>query len=75
MDESFVYYWLLACAPVFKAPIYFRLLQRGEPLCTNPAMAMRWVDLEDAEDYRKRLKGNWTPILVAFDSEALCGGK
>jgi len=72
---SEIYYWVLACAPVFKATIYFRLRQHDEPLCTNPAMAMRWVDLEDAADYAKRLDGNWTPVLVGFDGEAMCGGK
>lgn len=71
---SKVYYWLLACAPFFKATIYFRLRQKDEPLCTNPAMAMRWVDHEDALDYASRLEGNWTPVLVDFDGEAMCGG-
>ena len=72
---SEVYYWLLVHEPWFGDTEYFCFYKQGEEWATtNPAMAMRWLDLYAAEFAQSCLSGMWTPKLIAFDGAALCGG-
>jgi len=70
-----VHYWLLAHAGLpFKPTQYFAFCTNGDGLPTNPAKAMRWMELEGAQQFAEKLLGNWTPVLMKFDGAALCGG-
>jgi len=72
---SEVHYWLLVHEPWFGDTEYFRFDLRGnESATTNPALAMRWQDLYAADYALGCLSGMWTPKLIAFDGDALCGG-
>jgi hypothetical protein len=74
---SDVYYWVLAHAGFlpFSKTIYFAFTTEGKSLPTNPALAMRWIEYEDAEQYASHLAASWTPMLVRFEGDALCGGE
>jgi hypothetical protein len=72
---SDVYYWTLThINAITGKQYYFAFINKGESLPTNPAMAMRWSELEGAQQFAKRLLGLWTPVLIRFDGDALCGG-
>ena len=74
---SEVYYWVL-CHDNWPRhspePCYFAFINAGTELPTDPARAMRWLDLEGVEQFASHLLGDWTPKLIAFDGAALCGG-
>lgn len=71
-----VHYWVLAHVGLrpFTKTRYFAFRPQGEKLSTNPALALRWMDLEGAQQFAQRLAADWTPMLVRFDGDALCGG-
>jgi hypothetical protein len=70
-----IHYWLLVHEPWFGDTEYFRFDKQGNESATaNPALAMRWQDLYAAEYAGGMLSGQWTPKLIAFDGDALCGG-
>jgi hypothetical protein len=71
-----VYYWVLCHVGLrpFSKTRYYALRPADVELPTNPALALRWVELEGAEQFAARLQGSWTPRLVRFDGAALCGG-
>lgn len=68
-----VYYWLLAHASLFGKTIYYSLRTQDQPVCTNPKLAMRWFEHEDALAYAARLQGDWVPVLTTFDGDAMAG--
>ena len=73
---SNVYYWVLAHAGLrpFTKTRYFAFRPEGVDLPTNPALALRWMEHEGAVQFAQRLQSDWTPTLVRFDGDALCGG-
>ena len=70
-----VFYWLLVHNPLFGKMRYFAFRPKDAHVPTNPALALRWLDYEGAAQFASRLAANWTPILVRFDGDAICGAE